>query len=579
MIARLTILLAQLLFCAINVLAQWDIDNSETLEFANGPVEKHLAIDNAGTLHAVFRQGNFLNYYWREPDAETWHGPEVVNDSLSMSQLGDFALACNPDNGAAHVAYTSNNHVWYSWRSGTNIWTRSMINDPNEPAVTPDIAVNATGQLYIVYVIEVADVYQLEIAYNDGSAEWVYDIIPGDLGAFGSGASPRVGIDGDGAGHVIFRAVGGTGYKVQHATNNEPGGTGWDLTDLQVPHPESYPGDLAVEPNGTVHCVTQGSEGFGMPRPVYYHSRTPQGAWSFGNLASGMQAAGDPVVAYDTQHGGHAMWLPLSGNFYTGEIFYSGATTNWTPEYIYDNISAAPAFVIDSDNFGHLLLENGGGEVLYLRSDEPLAGAVGDPAIEITPANIDFDSVEVGEDSVVAVRLENTGEATLTIQAFDVIGTGFSGPPQWIVVNLEPGAFMTTEVQFTPQAEQSYLGRVLVWSNAASSPDTIRLSGRGWVFIDDAPDVPLPNELALHPLYPNPFNGAANVSFSLAKAGDVTLNVYDVLGREVGSLLKGRMTAGEHQVQWICAECAAGVYLFKLNAAGQTLVQKAVFQK
>ncbi|MBK6765351.1 MAG: hypothetical protein IPG71_03240 [bacterium] len=291
MIARLTIPLA-LLLCAINVQAQWDIDNAETLAFASGGVEKHLAVDDAATLHVVFQSGVQLRYYWREPDAETWHGPEIVNDSLSMSNLGEFAIAWNPQSEEPVVAYTSNNHVWFAVRQGADNWTRSMLSDPNEPAVTPDVAVNENGQLYVIYVIEVADVYQLEFAYYDGSEEWWDDVIPADLGAFGSGASPRIGIDGDGVGHALFRAVGGTGYKVQHATNNEAGGMVWELTDLQVPHPESYPGDIAVEANGTVHCATQGSEGFGMPRPVYYHSRSPQGTWSFGLLITDMLAAG-----------------------------------------------------------------------------------------------------------------------------------------------------------------------------------------------------------------------------------------------------------------------------------------------
>lgn len=683
MIAQLTILLA-LLFSAISAQAQWDFDNAEPLTFAAGAPENHLAVDNAGTLHAVFRQGLILNYYWRETDAETWHGPEVVNDSLSMTNPGEFALACNPESGAAHVVYTSNNHVWYAWRNGTNSWMRNMINDPNEPAVTPDIAVNENGQLYVVYVIEVADVYQLEYAYYDGAEEWWYDIIPGDLGAFGSGASPRVGIDANGVGHAIFRAVGASGYKVQHATNNEAGGTGWDLTDLEVPHPESYPGDIAVEPNGKVHCATQGSEGFGMPRPVYYHSRTPQGVWSFGLVITDMLAAGNPVVAYDTQHGGHAMWLPLSGNFYTGEIFYSGATTNWAPEYINDNISSAPAFVIDGDNYGHMLMETGGGEVLYLKSDEPLAGGVFEPELTITPDTINFGNISPGEDTTVQITLENTGTATLTLNDLEVVGFGFSGPPQWIVVNLEPGAFMTTEVtfaptivlpysgaaiihsnaestpdsillrgqsgspwgpeisiepdtlnfdtvivgenstqsvrlenpnedilritgftlesdvfhgpaqwstielwwgqhmdvaiQFAPLANSVYVDRVIVVSNALTSPDTVYLVGRGAIS-DAAPELPLPSEFALHPLYPNPFNGAVNVSFTLPKASDVNLSVYDVLGREVGKLLSERMNAGEHQLQWNCAECAAGVYLFKLSAAGSILAQKAVYAK
>ncbi|MBL0061850.1 MAG: hypothetical protein IPP40_10335 [bacterium] len=84
--------------------------------------------------------------------------------------------------------------------------------------------------------------------------------------------------------------------------------------------------------------------------------------------------------------------------------------------------------------------------------------------------------MEVGQDSVVQVRLENPATASLTLSAFDLASNGFNGPPQWLVVNLQPGAFMTTEVRFAPVAEQNYLGYALVWSNAPSSLDTLYLS-------------------------------------------------------------------------------------------------------
>ncbi|MBL0061849.1 MAG: T9SS type A sorting domain-containing protein [bacterium] len=111
-------------------------------------------------------------------------------------------------------------------------------------------------------------------------------------------------------------------------------------------------------------------------------------------------------------------------------------------------------------------------------------------------------------------------------------------------------------------------------------PAWTRCISRSWlIFVNDAPEAPLPLAFELKPLYPNPFNGAVNISFTLPRASGVSLKVFDVLGREVGEIASGVKQAGLHNTQWNCAECAAGIYLFKLDAAGQTFVQKAAYVK
>ncbi|MBL0061851.1 MAG: hypothetical protein IPP40_10340 [bacterium] len=212
------------------------------------------------------------------------------------------------------------------------------------------------------------------------------DDIAADLGAFGLGASPRVVVDGDGAGHVLFRAVGPNGYIVQHATNGEFGGTDWTLTNLVVPHAESYPGDIAVHSDGSVHCVTQGSEGFGIPRPVYYHRRNPVGQWNMGFMASDNLNAGDPVIAVDHDGAPHTLWQELDGNFYTGFLYYSTQRDVWQPHQVFDNMSGGTAFAIDANNYGHLFLEDANGDVQYLKSTVPLGGGgAGTPELTLVP--------------------------------------------------------------------------------------------------------------------------------------------------------------------------------------------------
>lgn len=76
--------------------------------------------------------------------------------------------------------------------------------------------------------------------------------------------------------------------------------------------------------------------------------------------------------------------------------------------------------------------------------------------------------------------------------------------------------------------------------------------------------------------YPNPFNSATVVSFTLATESDVRLEVYDVLGRRVATLVDDMMPAGEHQVSWDAAGWASGVYFARLTTSAGMMTRKMV---
>ncbi|MEK7263943.1 MAG: T9SS type A sorting domain-containing protein, partial [Bacteroidota bacterium] len=69
--------------------------------------------------------------------------------------------------------------------------------------------------------------------------------------------------------------------------------------------------------------------------------------------------------------------------------------------------------------------------------------------------------------------------------------------------------------------------------------------------------------------YPNPFNPQTAISFSLLAVGNVTLKVYDVLGREVATLLNNEtMQAGRHEIQFDGSKFPSGVYFYRLSVDG-----------
>ena len=75
--------------------------------------------------------------------------------------------------------------------------------------------------------------------------------------------------------------------------------------------------------------------------------------------------------------------------------------------------------------------------------------------------------------------------------------------------------------------------------------------------------------------YPNPFNPTTVIGFSLLAVGNVTLKVYDVLGKEVATLLNNEaMQSGEHEIQFDASGLPSGIYFYRLNVDGKFLETK-----
>jgi hypothetical protein len=92
-------------------------------------------------------------------------------------------------------------------------------------------------------------------------------------------------------------------------------------------------------------------------------------------------------------------------------------------------------------------------------------------------------------------------------------------------------------------------------------------------------DATLPSDFALHPIYPNPFNPSATISFDIPDVSLVALNVYDVKGALVETLLQDHMKPGKHHYNWEPQGLSSGVYFMKLTTAKQTFTQKVTYIK
>jgi hypothetical protein len=91
---------------------------------------------------------------------------------------------------------------------------------------------------------------------------------------------------------------------------------------------------------------------------------------------------------------------------------------------------------------------------------------------------------------------------------------------------------------------------------------------------DVVSDSQLPYSFSLSQNHPNPFNPITSIDYSLPKEGKVRLIIYDVLGREVVTLVDERVSAGNHSVSFDGRNFASGIYLYRLFFDNQVLTRR-----
>ena len=85
-----------------------------------------------------------------------------------------------------------------------------------------------------------------------------------------------------------------------------------------------------------------------------------------------------------------------------------------------------------------------------------------------------------------------------------------------------------------------------------------------------------PTGFVLEQNFPNPFNPSTNIKFYLPSRAFVSLKVFDLIGRELGTLVLEELSAGNHSRQWNAANIPSGAYFYRLQAGQLTLTKKLV---
>ena len=177
---------------------------------------------------------------------------------------------------------------------------------------------------------------------------------------------------------------------------------------------------------------------------------------------------------------------------------------------------------------------------------------------------IAFGSVRTHSIKADTLRITNSSPDTLII---DSVYTG----ARWFAVasvhdTVTEADTMRLLVSFTPDTSKAYSDTLYILSNSSIPLTKVPLSGNGTITAVSQNESGIPKSYGISQNYPNPFNPTTVINYQLPVNSFVTLKIYDVLGREVATLINGKQSAGYYNATLNAANLPSGVYFYRLSA-------------
>ncbi len=211
----------------------------------------------------------------------------------------------------------------------------------------------------------------------------------------------------------------------------------------------------------------------------------------------------------------------------------------------------------------------------------------GAPIFAIDTTAIEFGEVMVGEESAQTVTLTNSGDEVMVgaitslLPEFKIRRDGTDADEISYIV--ESGDTFDFDIVFMPTATENYSQQVAVTSDDPNNPlSGVIVNGVGTP--TDNNDNVAVYTTTLQGNYPNPFNPETNIAFSMKESGKVKIEVYNILGKKVTTVLNDVMTKGNHSVLWKGddsngKQVASGIYFYRMTTDSYKATNKMILMK
>lgn len=211
----------------------------------------------------------------------------------------------------------------------------------------------------------------------------------------------------------------------------------------------------------------------------------------------------------------------------------------------------------------------------------------GVPDIHVDQTNLDFGNIEVLDVATLPITITNEGEAQM-IGTIQVPAPYTLDPESQETVNsinyvLPANESLVISVGFRPTTEGVFPANLIITSDDPDNPSlTITLFGSASTVSNEDLVNPVATELKGN--YPNPFNPNTNISFTLKTRERVNIDIYNVLGQRVKTLVNSELNPGTHTVNWNGKDSngrnvSSGIYFYKMQAGKYSNTKKMILMK
>ena len=222
-------------------------------------------------------------------------------------------------------------------------------------------------------------------------------------------------------------------------------------------------------------------------------------------------------------------------------------------------------FCEDENQIANMDLNQSGGDIDILDIIELIQLILGTGDARYTDTGIqifkDFSGLQLDTEGDVVIELtishDDDFEYSLSDNAFLSDAITKENVTRIIIIHPENGYILNTEYPFE-----------VIEINAAS--------GDGYI---DVHFEVLPMEYKLNNIYPNPFNPITNIEFTMPVRSDMVIQVYDLQGREVVTLLDNIQEAGVHSVIWNAENESSGIYFIRMTSGSYSEMKKVMLLK
>ncbi|MDH3269324.1 MAG: YCF48-related protein, partial [Ignavibacteria bacterium] len=275
--------------------------------------------------------------------------------------------------------------------------------------------------------------------------------------------------------------------------------------------------------------------------------KTTDGGLSWSLLSNDTLKACTSVYFADANHGwvsgreGSILYSTDGGNGWS--LQSSGTTSNLNSIFFTDNLTGWAA-----GSNGIILKTNNGGT-----------------PVELLSFNCIVENDVVDLNWVTATETNNSGFEILRIT---------QNEDGWNKIGFVPGYGTTTETQHYSFTDNDVKpGKYQYKLKQIDYDGTFEYSKIVEV------EIPLVNKFSLSQNYPNPFNPTTSLQYAIGSKQFVTLKVFDLLGREVATLINEEKPAGEYKIQFNAANLPSGFYFYQLKAGEYVETRKMVLLK